>query len=61
MLQKPLFQNTCEDALAHVRYVPLGPRLRLLQLVAGLEVRMVLSAHVHQYLDRIIDGDQADL
>jgi 3',5'-cyclic AMP phosphodiesterase CpdA len=56
MLHKPLFQNTCEDVAPHVRYVPFGPRHRLLNLVAGLDLRIVLSGHVHQYLDRIIDG-----
>jgi 3',5'-cyclic AMP phosphodiesterase CpdA len=54
MLHKPLFQNTCEDGAPHIRYVPLGPRRRLLNLIARLDVRIVLSGHVHQYLDRII-------
>jgi len=56
MLHKPLFQNTCEDEAPHIRYVPLGPRRRLLNLIARLDVRIVLSGHVHQYLDRIIEG-----
>lgn len=56
MLHKPLFQNSCEDAPPHIRYVPLRPRRRLLNLLAGLDLRIVLSGHVHQYLDRIIDG-----
>jgi 3',5'-cyclic AMP phosphodiesterase CpdA len=56
MLHKPLFQNTREDAAPHIRYVPLGPRRRLLNLLAGMNLRIVLSGHVHQYLDRIIDG-----
>jgi 3',5'-cyclic AMP phosphodiesterase CpdA len=56
MLHKPLFQNTCEDVAPHVRYVPFAPRHRLLRLVAGLDLRIVLSGHVHQYLDRVIDG-----
>jgi 3',5'-cyclic AMP phosphodiesterase CpdA len=56
MLHKPLFQNTREDAAPHIRYVPLGPRRRLLNLLAGVNLRIVLSGHVHQYLDRIIDG-----
>jgi three-Cys-motif partner protein len=56
MLHKPLFQNTCEDEVPHIRYVPLGPRRRLLNLIARLDVRIVLSGHAHQYLDRIIGG-----
>jgi 3',5'-cyclic AMP phosphodiesterase CpdA len=56
MLHKPLFQNTCEDVTPHIRYVPLEPRRRLLHLVASLDLRIVLSGHVHQYLDRTVDG-----
>jgi 3',5'-cyclic AMP phosphodiesterase CpdA len=56
MLHKPLFQNSHEDAAPHNRYVPLGPRRRLLNLLAGLNLQVVLSGHVHQYLDRVIDG-----
>jgi 3',5'-cyclic AMP phosphodiesterase CpdA len=56
MLHKPLFQNSREDAAPHIRYVPLGPRRRLLELLAGLNLQIVLSGHVYQYLDRVIDG-----
>jgi 3',5'-cyclic AMP phosphodiesterase CpdA len=56
MLHKPLFQNSREDAAPHIRYVPLGPRRRLLNLLAGANLRVVLSGHVHQYLDRFIEG-----
>jgi 3',5'-cyclic AMP phosphodiesterase CpdA len=56
MLHKPLFQNTREDAAPHIRYVPLGQRRRLLNLLGGVNLQIVLSGHVHQYLDRIIDG-----
>jgi hypothetical protein len=56
MPHKPLFQNTCGDVAPHIRYVPLGPRRRLLNLVASLDLRIVLSGHVHQYLDCTIDG-----
>ena len=56
MLHKPLFQHTREDAAPHIRYVPLRPRRQLLNLVTGLDLRVVLSGHVHQYLDRIVHG-----
>jgi len=56
LLHKPLFQNTCMDEAPHIRYVPLIQRRSLLNLIARLDVRIVLSGHVHQYLDRVIDG-----
>ena len=56
LLHKPLFQKSADDALPHIRYVPLGPRRRLLDLVAPLDLRVVASGHTHQYLERTIDG-----
>jgi hypothetical protein len=56
MLHKPLFQNTCQDDAPHIRYVPLEPRRRLSNLITRLDVRILLSGHVHRYLDRIIGG-----
>jgi 3',5'-cyclic AMP phosphodiesterase CpdA len=56
LLHKPLFQNTSEDAIPHIRYIPLEPRGRLLRLLAPLDLRLVLSGHTHQYLDRKIEG-----
>jgi 3',5'-cyclic AMP phosphodiesterase CpdA len=56
MQHKPLFQKTRDDALPHIRYVPLEPRRRLLAMLARLNLRMVFSGHAHQYLDRIFDG-----
>jgi len=55
MLHKPLFQNTREDFAPHIRYVPIEPRRRLLNLIARMNVRVVLSGHTHQYLDRTIE------
>jgi hypothetical protein len=51
-----LFQNSREDAAPHISYVPVAPRRRLLKLIARLDLRIVLSGHTHQYLDRIIEG-----
>ncbi len=56
MQHKPLFQNTRDDALPHIRYVPLEPRRRLLAMLARLNLRIVFSGHAHQYLDRTFDG-----
>jgi len=56
LLHKPLFQTGLDDAAPHIRYVPLAPRRRLLALLARVEVRAVLSGHVHQHLDRVVGG-----
>jgi len=56
MLHKPLFQNTHEDSIPHIRYIPLEPRGRLMRLLAPHNLRLVLNGHTHQYLDRVIDG-----
>jgi len=56
MLHKPLFQNTFADSAPHIRYVPIEPRRRLLDSIARLNLRIVLSGHTHQYLDRTIEG-----
>ncbi|HVJ54783.1 MAG TPA: metallophosphoesterase [Aliidongia sp.] len=53
---KPLFQHGPDDAEPHIRYVPLVQRRRLMTLFAGLDLRLVLSGHTHQYLDRVIEG-----
>jgi predicted phosphodiesterase len=56
LLHKPLFQNTCEDSAPHIRYVPIEPRRRLINLIARMNVRLVVSGHTHQYMDRTIEG-----
>jgi 3',5'-cyclic AMP phosphodiesterase CpdA len=56
LLHKPLFQNNAEDAPPHIRYVPLEPRRRLLDLFASIDLRIVLSGHTHQYLERTVDS-----
>ena len=57
MLHKPVFRNGPSDAEAHVRYVPLVPRRRLLASLASRDLRFVASGHVHQarrlHVDRV--------
>ena len=55
-LHKPLFQTMPADEKPHRRYVPIAPRRRLYDLLASEDLRAVISGHVHQYLDRRIDG-----
>lgn len=56
-LHKPLFHaDPGEASPPLIRYVPLEPRRRLLALLAGVDLRLVLTGHAHQYLDRVIDG-----
>jgi len=54
LLHKPMFQEGPDDDTPHIRYVPLAPRRRLFALLRHAAVRLVLSGHVHQYLDRTI-------
>ena len=54
-LHKPLFQTSPADVEPKRRYVPVAPRRRLYELF-GEDLRTVISGHVHQYLDRRIDG-----
>jgi 3',5'-cyclic AMP phosphodiesterase CpdA len=49
LVHKPLFQDDPAD-------VPLAPRRQLLQRLAAVDLRFVLSGHAHQYLDRVIAG-----
>jgi 3',5'-cyclic AMP phosphodiesterase CpdA len=48
MLHKPLFRTAPEDEERHLRYVPPGPRRRLLARFVGRDLRLVLSGHTHQ-------------
>jgi len=56
LLHKPLYRDDPGDGTAHIRYVPLAQRRRLLALLAGSDLRLVLSGHAHQYLDRVLAG-----
>lgn len=53
-LHKPLFLHTPEDpelAASAVRYVPLVPRKRLIEMFCNVDLRLVASGHVHQRRD----------
>lgn len=57
VLHKPLFLDDPEEAsVPLIRYVPVAPRRRLLALLRRSDLRLVLSGHTHQYLDRVIAG-----
>jgi 3',5'-cyclic AMP phosphodiesterase CpdA len=56
LLHKPLFQTSSGDEEPKRRYVPIAPRRRLYEMFARADLRAVISGHVHQYLDRRIDG-----
>jgi len=53
-LHKPLFLHTPDDpelAASAVRYVPLAPRKRLIEMFGNVDLRLVASGHVHQRRD----------
>jgi 3',5'-cyclic AMP phosphodiesterase CpdA len=53
-LHKPLFLNSPGDpelAASAIRYVPIPPRRRLLQMLDAVDLRLVASGHVHQRRD----------
>jgi 3',5'-cyclic AMP phosphodiesterase CpdA len=56
LLHKPLFQDSPADATPHHRCVPAAPRRHLLDLLAHVSLRAVISGHTHQYRDRTIAG-----
>jgi 3',5'-cyclic AMP phosphodiesterase CpdA len=56
LLHKPLFLDDPAEHLPSIRYVPREPRRRLLELLSALDLRLVLSGHTHQYVDRVIAG-----
>lgn len=56
MLHKPLFRYGPSDAEAHVRYVPVVARHRLLASLAWRDLRFVASGHVHQARRLHVDG-----
>jgi len=47
-LHKPLFRTAVEDDERHIRYIPPDPRRRLLQQLASVDLRLVISGHTHQ-------------
>ncbi len=56
MLHKPLCRDELADKTPSISYVPMLARQRLCDAMAIMDVRIVLSGHRHQYLDRIIAG-----
>jgi 3',5'-cyclic AMP phosphodiesterase CpdA len=53
-LHKPLYLNSPDDpelAATSIRYIPMPPRKRLLQMLAAVDLRLVASGHVHQRRD----------
>ena len=56
MLHKPLFRNGSGDREAHVRYVPMLARRRLLASLAARDLRFVASGHAHQARALQVDG-----
>jgi 3',5'-cyclic AMP phosphodiesterase CpdA len=48
LLHKPLFRDGPGDTEAHVRYVPVAARRRLLHALSARDLRFVASGHAHQ-------------
>jgi 3',5'-cyclic AMP phosphodiesterase CpdA len=58
-LHKPLYLNAPDDPeleASAIRYVPPQPRRRLLEMLRGLDLRLVASGHVHQRRDYTYRG-----
>jgi hypothetical protein len=53
-LHKPLYLDAPDDPeieASAIRYVPPAPRRRLLEMLGGVDLRLVASGHVHQRRD----------
>jgi hypothetical protein len=53
-LHKPLYLDAPDDPdieAGAIRYVPAQPRRRLLEMLGGVDLRLVASGHVHQRRD----------
>ena len=53
-LHKPLFLNAPDDAelaTTAIRYVPMPARRRLVEMLRGVNLRLIASGHVHQRRD----------
>jgi 3',5'-cyclic AMP phosphodiesterase CpdA len=58
-LHKPLYLDAPDDpevAPSAIRYVPPTPRRRLLEMLRGVDLRLVASGHVHQRRDYTYRG-----
>jgi 3',5'-cyclic AMP phosphodiesterase CpdA len=56
LLHKPLYLDDPADPTPHIRYVPAGPRRRLIEMLRPIDLRLVVSGHTHQYFDRTLGG-----
>jgi 3',5'-cyclic AMP phosphodiesterase CpdA len=53
-LHKPLYLNAPDDpelAATSIRYVPMPPRIHLMEMLRAVDLRLVASGHVHQRRD----------
>jgi 3',5'-cyclic AMP phosphodiesterase CpdA len=55
-LHKPLFRYGPDDTEAHIRYVPVRARRRLLTRLATRDLRFVIAGHTHQARSIHVDG-----
>lgn len=55
-LHKPLFRHGPGDCETHHRYVPGDARARLLERLARVDLRFVVSGHTHQSRSILVDG-----
>jgi len=58
-LHKPIYLNAPDDPeleASAIRYVPPQPRRRLLEMLRGVDLRLVASGHVHQRRDYSYGG-----
>jgi 3',5'-cyclic AMP phosphodiesterase CpdA len=56
VLHKPLFLDGPSDSEPSIACMNPGPRHDLLELLKNSTVRLIVSGHLHQYRDRLIDG-----
>ena len=53
-LHKPLFLNAPDDpelAASALRYLPVAPRSRLIEMLRAVDLRLIASGHIHQRRD----------
>ena len=63
-LHKPLYLDAPDDPeleASAIRYVPPAPRRRLLEMLRGVDLRLVASGHVHQRRDYSTRGTASHL
>jgi 3',5'-cyclic AMP phosphodiesterase CpdA len=55
-VHKPLFRDSVEEGIVHLRYVPVIARRRLLGLLGTRDLRFVAAGHTHQVRRTIAEG-----